>query len=65
MIAAHIPRVIFEDENSMLVMFHSNDEIKKTVFALNIDSGPGLGGFGGSFFYSCWDIVGYDVCNAI
>jgi len=44
---------------------HSNDETKKVAFALNFDSAPGPDDFGGSFFHSCWDIVGYDFCNAV
>ena len=62
MIANHILRVVFEDENSMLVKCPSNDEIKKVVFALNSDSAPDPDGFGGHFFHG-WDIVGSDVCN--
>jgi len=65
MIAAHIPRVVSEEENSMLVRCLSNDEIKQDVFALNSDSAPGSDGFGGSFFHGCWDIVGSDFCNAV
>jgi len=65
MIAAHIPKVVFEYESSMLVRCLSNDEIKKVVFALNSDSAPGHDGFGGSFFHGCWDIVGSDDCNVV
>jgi len=53
MIVAHIPRVVSEDENSMLVKCPSNDEIKKIVFAPNSDSAPDPDGFGGSFFHGC------------
>jgi len=53
MIVAHIPRVVFEDKNSMLVRCPSNDEIKKVVFALNSNSAPGPDGFGGTFFHGC------------
>jgi len=65
MIIPHIPRVVYEDENSMLVRCPSNYEIKKVVFALKSNSAPSPSGFGGSFFYGCWDIVGSDVCNVV
>jgi len=65
MIVAHIPGVVYEDVNSMMVRFPSNDDIKKVVFALNSDSAPDPNGFGGYFFYSRWDIAGFDVCNAV
>jgi len=51
MIVVHIPRVVSEDKNSMLVKCPSNDE--KVVFALNSDSAPGPDGFRGSFFHGC------------
>jgi len=59
MIVAHIPRVVSEDENFMLVRCPSNDEIKKVVYALNSDSALGPDDFGVSFFHGCWDIVGF------
>ena len=64
-IVVHIPKVVYEDENSMLVRCPSNDDIKKVVFPLNSDSASIPDGFGGSFFHGCWDIAGFDVCNAI
>jgi len=63
MIATHIPRVVYEDEKSILVRCLSRDEIKKAVFAFNSNSGPN--GFEDFFFHHCWDILGSDVCNAI
>ena len=38
--AYHIPRVVFKVDNIVLVRCHSNEEIKKSVFALNSDSAP-------------------------
>ena len=63
MITTHILKVVYEDDNSMLVRCPSNDKITKVVFALNSNSAPGPDGFRGSFFHGYWDIVGSDVCN--
>jgi len=40
-------------------------EIKTVAFNLNGNIAPGLDGFGGVFYHSCWDIIGTDVCNVV
>jgi len=40
-------------------------EIKTVVFNLNGNSAPGPDGFGGVFYYSCWDIIRIDVWNVV
>ncbi|CAI9099542.1 OLC1v1036382C1, partial [Oldenlandia corymbosa var. corymbosa] len=37
------------------------EEIKRAVFGLNEDSAPGVDGFGGYFYRSCWDIISKDL----
>ncbi|MQL99081.1 hypothetical protein Taro_031798 [Colocasia esculenta] len=55
-----IPDVISLDQNSTLCKCPDLEEVKRDVWALNGNSAPGPDGFTGSFFTSCWDIVGTD-----
>ncbi|XP_043687692.1 uncharacterized protein LOC122638906 [Telopea speciosissima] len=60
-----IPRVVTDDDNVALLHIPSKEEVKKAVFALSKDSAPGLDGFFGYFFISCWEIIGEDVWRAV
>jgi hypothetical protein len=60
-----IPNMISANTNSLLTMVPSHEEIKRAVFELNKDSAPGPDGFGAIFYQSFWNIVEYDVCNAV
>jgi mannosylglycoprotein endo-beta-mannosidase len=60
-----IPNLVTRDINAILTMLPSHDEIKAAVFNLNKDSAPGPDGFGAFFFQHYWDIVSYDVINAV
>ena len=53
------------DENDLLVAIPSEDEVKQTVFAMNPHSAPGLDGFTGLFYRSCWPIIYRDVVRAV
>ncbi|XP_019416122.1 PREDICTED: uncharacterized protein LOC109327431 [Lupinus angustifolius] len=65
LIQSVIPLLVSNDQNSMLTMIPSSDEIKSVVFGLNGDGAPSPGGFGGCFYQEFWDIVGNDVCCSI
>ena len=56
-----IPKLVSDEENAFLVLVPSADEIRDAVFALDPSSAPGPDGFPGSFYQTCWDIVGQDV----
>ena len=43
----------------------SNEVIKMTLFGMNRDSALGPDGFSGSFFCSCWNIVGNNVISEV
>ncbi|PNX90569.1 ribonuclease H, partial [Trifolium pratense] len=60
-----IPNLVTEETNALMTMLPSHDEIKAAVFALNKDSAPGPDGFGAFFFQHYWDIVKFDVFNAV
>jgi len=64
-IGTYVPNLVSSDENMMLMKCPDILEIKNVVFNLNGNSAPGLDGFGGVFYHSCWDIIGTDVCNAV
>ena len=40
-------------------------EVKKVVFGINADSASGPDGLSSLFFQTCWDIVAWDVTNAV
>jgi hypothetical protein len=60
-----IPNLVTDELNSLLTLLPSHCEIKAAVFALNKDSAPGPDGFGAYFFQHYWDIVQFDVINAV
>nr|XP_028947429.1 uncharacterized protein LOC114820607 [Malus domestica] len=53
-----IPPMVSEEENLSLSCLPSADEIRSVVFSMDPSSAPGPDGFPGSFYQSCWDIVG-------
>ncbi|KAL8543017.1 hypothetical protein ACS0TY_003769 [Phlomoides rotata] len=52
-------------DNDMLTAMPSVEEIKRAVFNMEPSSSPGPGGFSGSFFQACWDIIALDVIEAV
>jgi len=60
-----IPLLVSEADNQNLLRLPLMAEIKEAVFALNGDGAPGLDGFGGHFYQTFWDIVGFDVVHSI
>ncbi|XP_062020822.1 uncharacterized protein LOC133737235 [Rosa rugosa] len=60
-----IPSFVSEDDNSVLVSIPTAEEIRHVVFSMDPSSSPGPDGFPGSFYQSCWDIVGNDVIGFV
>ncbi|KAL6225674.1 hypothetical protein ACLB2K_004523 [Fragaria x ananassa] len=60
-----IPSLVTEEENNRLIEVPSSDEIWSAIKSMDPESAPGLDGFNGHFFVSCWDIVGRDVVAAV
>ncbi|XP_019432655.1 PREDICTED: uncharacterized protein LOC109339640 [Lupinus angustifolius] len=60
-----IPRLVTDDDNSMLTQLPLHNEIKAAVFALNREGAPGPDGFSGCFFQNLWDIINIEVCNVV
>ncbi|XP_043699939.1 uncharacterized protein LOC122650603 [Telopea speciosissima] len=60
-----IPSIISANDNIFLTAVPSREEIKATTFDLDPDSAPGLDGFPGAFYRSCWEIIESDVCRAV
>ena len=48
-------------DNAMLLALPSLTELKEVVFSMDINSMPGLDGFGAGFYQSCWDIIKVDL----
>jgi len=64
-IGTYIPELVSSEKNMMLIKCPDFLEIKNVIFNLNGNSAPGVDGFGGVFYHSCWKIIGTYVCNAI
>ncbi|VFQ87851.1 unnamed protein product [Cuscuta campestris] len=64
-IIQHIPNLITEVDNQLLVRFPSEDEIKGALWQLNPNSSAGLDGYNGEFFRHFWDIIKEDLISAI
>ncbi|XP_019430036.1 PREDICTED: uncharacterized protein LOC109337512 [Lupinus angustifolius] len=60
-----IPKLVTQEENTMLSRIPLEDEIRDAVFAKNGEGAPGPDGFGGCFFQEFWDIVGADMCHSV
>ncbi|KAL8555822.1 hypothetical protein ACS0TY_003582 [Phlomoides rotata] len=52
-------------DNDMLTTMPSVEEIKRAVFDRAPSSFPGHDGFGGSFYHPSWDIIAFDVIEAV
>ncbi|CAN6718330.1 unnamed protein product [Malus baccata var. baccata] len=53
-----IPPMVSEEQNLSLSCLPLADEIRSVVFSMDPFNAPGPDGFPGSFYQSCWDIVG-------
>lgn len=49
------------EENDKICQIPEELEVKVVVFSLNATSAAGPGGFNGTFFQCCWDIIKEDV----
>ncbi|XP_060202715.1 uncharacterized protein LOC132631129 [Lycium barbarum] len=61
----HIPQMVSSESNDLLCAFPSLEEVKSAVFELKGESAYGPDGLSGTFFHSCWDIVGMDVFRMV
>lgn len=60
-----IPKLVTEEENSLLTRLPAMEEVRDVVFSMSADSSPGPDGFSGSFYRVAWDIQKYDLLNAV
>ncbi|KAK1587186.1 hypothetical protein Q3G72_010418 [Acer saccharum] len=63
-ISGLIQRQLSNDDNDFLCSIPTEEEVKRAVFSIPMDSSPGPDGFGSEFYMSCWDIVKDDVMDA-
>ena len=61
----HIPSLVKEGDNLELLAPVTLNEVRNAVFALDPDSSPGVDGFFGTFYRSCWDIISDDLLMAV
>lgn len=61
----HVPTLLDEEQNSLLISQPTKEEVKRVVFGLNGDSAGGPDGFTGKFYQSSWDIIGDDLYDMV
>nr|XP_009608433.1 uncharacterized protein LOC104102441 [Nicotiana tomentosiformis] len=61
----HVPHMVDMEQNQELLRQPTREEVKQAVYGLNGDNARGPDGFNGSFFHSCWDIVGDDLVEMV
>nr|XP_009620294.1 uncharacterized protein LOC104112156 [Nicotiana tomentosiformis] len=52
-------------QQMQLLGSYTDKEVKEAMWGINVNTSPGLDGFGSSFFKEAWDIVGSDVTEAV
>ncbi|XP_026459855.1 uncharacterized protein LOC113360571 [Papaver somniferum] len=60
-----VPQLITEEDQKILDVIPSTEEIKAIVFDMDPESTPGPDGFSGIFYRSCWEIIQDDLVAAI
>lgn len=60
-----ISPVILEEESTSLCCVPSMEEVFFALTSILSNNTPGLDGFGSGFFKSCWEVVKFDVLEAI
>ncbi|KAL6206762.1 hypothetical protein ACLB2K_024009 [Fragaria x ananassa] len=60
-----IPSLVSVEDNDILTVIPSFEEIKLVVFSMDPDSAPGPDGYKGHFYHACWGFIGLEVVNAV
>ncbi|CAH9114746.1 unnamed protein product, partial [Cuscuta epithymum] len=60
-----IPALVNKEDNQMLMLLPTSEEVKEAVWGLDKDSTAGPDGYNGVFFRQCWTTVGVDVVLAV
>ena len=61
----HSGPVLSQDQQNLLDLNFTPDEIKDTIWSIPEDKAPGLDGFNNGFYKAAWEIVGTDVVKAV
>ncbi|XP_057782626.1 uncharacterized protein LOC131000636 [Salvia miltiorrhiza] len=64
-ISGYIPASVSPAQSDMLVATPSAEDIRLTVFSMDMNSAPGPDGFNGAFFKHSWEVVGEDLIAAV
>lgn len=60
-----IPSLVSADENSALLAMPTFSKIREVVKGMDSSSASGPDRFTGDFYSHCWEIIEYDVCDAV
>nr|XP_027123281.1 uncharacterized protein LOC113740010 [Coffea arabica] len=61
----HIPKILTDEENSLLEQVPSEEEVRSAMFAMDGESAPGPHGYTDKFFTAAWSVIGKDVVRAV
>eukprot|EP00253_Pinus_taeda_P005412 PITA_05412 len=60
-ITQHIPHLISEEQNSLLLKPISMQEVETAAFSLKVGKAPGPDGFTSNFFHYFWELIKWEV----
>lgn len=61
----HIPQLIINHDNLLLVKPFSLEEVKNVVFSMHSDKATGPDGFPVVFFQKCWHFMGSNIWKVV
>lgn len=60
-----IPRLISEEDNIMLLVEPTHEEVRNAIFYINLNNVVGLDSFNSLFFQQTWSIIGDDMVKLV
>lgn len=60
-----IPQLINTEDNQMMTMIPTMEEVKQVVFSIPDTSSAGPDGYSSRFYQTCWPIIKEDLMNAV
>ena len=58
-------KLVTEVHERLLLAEFTKEDVKRVMFSIPNDKAPGIDGFNSYFFKHCWEVIGYEVCEAV